>query len=268
MVQFWLRSPLMSPDDGGGGGTGGSGAGAGGQTSGVDMAGIAKTITDEVNKAVNGVAKSLKTDQAKAFEGLTASLKELLGQHSGQHSGQQSQDGGQQQQQQQQQQGSGTPDKPDPRVKGLEKQLADLQKAVEQERSTRLEEARRRQNAERDSQVQRILAGYAFTDSTAAAEAASIVTGSLRWTEGGDLVGPEDVPAKDFVKAAIDSRPYLLAPRETGGAGAGNGDRGSGRRRYTLDDLDPEKFAKLKPEEQAEARRQVGAAVLAGQQGR
>ena len=264
MVQFWLRSPLMSPDDGGGGGTGGSGAGAGGQTSGVDMAAIAKTITDEVNKAVNGVAKSLKTDQSKAFEGLAASLKELLGQHAGQ----QSQDGGQQQQQQQQQQTSGTPDKPDPRVKGLEKQLADLQKAVEQERSTRLEEARRRQNAERDSQVQRILSGYAFTDSTAAADAASIVTGSLRWTDGGELVGPEDVSAKDFIKAAIDSRPYLLAPRDTGGAGAGNGDRGSGRRRYTLDDLDPEKFAKLKPEEQAEARRQVGAAVLAGQQGR
>jgi hypothetical protein len=140
-----------------------------------------------------------------------------------------------------------------------------LQDQLDGEKKARETAETRGRNADRDRAVQQALSGFQFVDAAAGKDAFDLHRGAVKWSEDGVLVGPDDQPLDDYIKASMGTKEYLLAPREVGGAGT----RRPGQaptRAFTLDDID--NISKLSAEDQTKLRQQIALNLGAAQSGR
>jgi len=216
-----------------------SGAGSAAQAgAALDISALVAALTPEINKAVNGMAKGLKKD-------LTTDLSKLFAPQQAAQTGEAHSEGAQGEGQQQ---GAQAHAKPDPAVAALQRQLADLRTEREADKLASEKVKLAAELKERNADIKSALGKYKLNSVDAAFR---IVRDDVTRGEDGELYGG-DLPLDQYLADVIKKNQYLLQPEPTTGAGAraGNG-RGSGGRVWTDEDLKPENFSKLKPEERA-----------------
>ena len=128
-------------------------------------------------------------------------------------------------------------DKTDPKVKALEKKLADLATKYDAAEKSRQEtEARAKQERLSGSLRTELLK---FVAPERVESALRIFGPDVRYAEDGAMIGGADeTPLAEFVAAAITKHEYLMPPKQVGGAGATTGNR-RGQPAVTLDDIKP-----------------------------
>jgi len=119
----------------------------------------------------------------------------------------------------------------------LLKQVETLTKTVETERGERTKTEAAAKEKERLSLIRTELAKHGLAEHSVD-DAFRFFRDEVKVNEAGDLVGGDDVPLADFVKATVEKRAHWLPPKPAGGAGAkpGSGGKPSG---VTLDDIQP-----------------------------
>jgi hypothetical protein len=124
-----------------------------------------------------------------------------------------------------------------------------------------LETAQKAEKTDRESKVRSELGKYKYADDNARETAFRIFSGDVQRAEDGSLVANE-LPYDKYIETELASKhPYLLAPKDTGSAGA-RGGKSPGGKKWDLDrDLKPENFSKLTPQEQAELRQTIANAL-------
>lgn len=124
-----------------------------------------------------------------------------------------------------------------------------------------LETAQKAEKSDRESRIRSELAKYQFANDKARETAFRIFSGDVQRTEDGSLVANE-LPFEKYIETELPANhSYLLAPKDTGSAGA-RGGKAPGGKKWDLDrDLKPENFSKLTTQEQAELRQAVAAAL-------
>lgn len=207
-MRFWLRFPLMdAAGDGSGGGGGGGDA--------FDPAKFKTELMGEVTKMLNGGIGRLE----KTIAGLKPPPDPPK-----------PGDGGDD--------GQGGGDKGDPKVKGLEKRLADLTAKLEASDKARAEtEAKARETA-RQAAIRSEVAKHSLNPD-AVDDALRFFRDSIRYNDAGELVaGDDEAPLADFVKATVEKKPLWQPPVANGGAGATGGAR-SNQKPIDLDAIKP-----------------------------
>jgi hypothetical protein len=157
------------------------------------------------------------------------------------------------------------PNPADPKTRQLEAQMRKLQEQLDGEKKARETAETRGRNADRDRAVQQALSGFQFADAAAAKDAFELHRGAVKWSEDGVLLGPDDQPLDDWIKASMGTKQYLLAPREVGGSGSRKAGGHSAGRPFTLDDID--KISTLSAEDQTKLRQQIALSLGAAQSG-
>ena len=214
MLNFWMRSPLMQEagEEGGGGGA-------------FDAAAFEKRMADLINKTVNGAIKNLKTEIGKPKpepepKADTDPDPEPDPQ----------------------------PGKADPKVKALEKRLADMAAKFESAEKARQETETRAKNERLSGTLRTELLKHVPAERIDAA--LRIFGPDVKYGEDGSIVGGADEsPLSEYVEAAIQKHEYLLPPKQVGGAGATAGTR-RGQPAVDLNDIKPG----MKPEDLARVR--------------
>lgn len=229
MLNRLTMGPLMEeadPDKGGGGGDG------------FDPTAFQKSLMDAVNKTINGAIKNLKNELSKAKpepEPKPDDEPEPEPTPAGQ--------------------------KTDPKVKALEKRLADMAAKFEASEKARQETENRAKAERMNSTLRTELLKHVPADRIDAAM--RIFGPDVKYGEDGTIVGGSDeLPLSEFVEAAIQKYEYLLPPKNVGGAGATAGNR-RGQQAVNLEDIKPG----MKPEDIARVREHL-ARVAAEQMGR
>lgn len=207
MNRFWLRSPLMEEAADGGGGAGGGGV--------FDPVKFKGELMGEVTKMFNGGFTRI--------EKTLAALKPTEPKPAAEADQDQDQGGGK---------------SADPKVKGLEKRLADLTAKLEASDKARAETEAKAREKERLSLIRSELAKHQLNpDSTD--DAFRYFRDEVRFGEDGSLVaGAEETPLAEYVKAVVEKKASWQPPRQVGGAGASSGNR-SNQKPLTLADIKP-----------------------------
>jgi hypothetical protein len=124
-----------------------------------------------------------------------------------------------------------------------------------------LETAQKAEKTDRESKIRSELAKYQFANDKARETAFRIFSGDVTRAEDGSLVANE-LPFEKYIETELPANhSYLLAPKDTGSAGA-RGGKSPGGKKWDLErDLKPENFSKLTPTEQAELRQAVATAL-------
>jgi len=225
--RLMMMGPLRDeadPEPGGGGG------------SGFDPAAFEKRVIETVNKTVNGAIRNLKNELAKSKQEPEPKPSEPEPD---------AQDG----------------QKPDPRVKALEKRLADMAAKFEAAEKARQETEARARTERMNSMLRTELLKHVPADRIDAAM--RIFAPDVKYSEDGSIVGGADeLPLSEFIEAAIQKYDYLLPPKNVGGAGATPGNRRN-QQTFNLEDIKPG----MKPDEIARIREHI-ARVMAEQSGR
>jgi len=93
---------------------------------------------------------------------------------------------------------------------------------------------------EKNSAIKQALSALQFTDPGALDDAFAAVAGQIDFDpDSGELIG-NGLPVAEFVKGFIEEKkPYLLAPVNKGGAGAGSGNRKGGTPGTQFEDIRP-----------------------------
>lgn len=137
-------------------------------------------------------------------------------------------------------------DPPPPKKDGDHDQAALLARISELEaaRNADKEAADKAREAARDrdrlAQIRTALSAHQFASDSAAEDALSFFGSKLKFNDQDQLVTPDGTPVKDWIgKTLTNDRPYLLKPRDVGGAGAQNGGTGTGGKAIDLDDIKP-----------------------------
>lgn len=123
-------------------------------------------------------------------------------------------------------------------LKSLQEKLDAAEKARLAGEQKQLEAERRAEEKERHAEVRSMLSKYPYANDAARDDAYSIFLGQIKRSEDGALVGPDDIPAAEYLDKAIKARPYLLAPAPQGGAGA-TPSRGRAAGGINLEDIKP-----------------------------
>lgn len=213
---------------------------------GLDMAALTASISAEINKGLNGIAKSLKKD-------LTADLSKLFTPKQEAAAPADKQEAAHPEGQQQPQ------SKDNPMLAALQRQLADLKAESAQAKAQAEAREKAAEIKERNADIKAALGKY---DLNSVEAAFRFVKDDITRGEDGQLYGA-DQPLSEFIDSVIKNNQFLLKPKDIGGAGTkpANGRNSTGGRVYTHDDLEPAKFNKLTPEEQAAARLQIANAL-------
>lgn len=124
---------------------------------------------------------------------------------------------------------------PDPKGGKVDPEIAKLRKLVEKnnaelaaEREARTKLAAESAEKERQGMIRQEiakagLAEHAFDD------AFRFFRDEVKRNDSGELVGPDDVPLSDFVKATVEKRTHWLPPRQVNGTGATGGSARGGK---------------------------------------
>jgi hypothetical protein len=253
MLNFHLRNVLRDPDPGNGGG---------GDPIAFDPAAFKVELLGEFNRALNGALKGLKTDIPKW---VTSAFPKPPDPDP-----------------------NAPPPDPDLEVKpkpgdappvdpALNARLQKAERAAKEsdERIKRIEAERDAEKAanletQRKSAITEAMASIPFRDEASRQLFYKGIQGDIVRDEDGNLIGNSEngpLPLKDFIKAQADSLQNLLAPKGGGGSGARPGSSSGGGRNYSNDDLKPENWAKLKPEEQSQVRAGLAEAMARAQRG-
>lgn len=115
---------------------------------------------------------------------------------------------------------------------------------LESARKADKEAADKAREAARDrdrlAQIRTQLSSHQFASDSAAEDALSYFGSKLKFNDQDQLVTPDGKPVKEWIASTLQNdRPYLLKPREVGGAGAQNGGTGTGGKAIDLDDIKP-----------------------------
>jgi hypothetical protein len=251
MTNFHLRDVLRDADPNPGGGDPGA----------FDPAVFKAELMGELNKTLNGALKGLKTDIPKW---ISAALPKPPDPDP-----------------------NAPPADPDPDHKpkpgdppidpALNARLQKAERAAKEydERIKRIEAERDTEKAanletQRKAAITEAMAQIPFRDDASRQLFYKGIQGDIVRDEDGNLIGNSEngpLPLKDFVKSQADSLQHLLAPKGGGGSGARPGAPSSGGRQYSNDDLKPENWSKLKPEEQSQVRAGLAEAVAKAQRG-
>lgn len=138
-------------------------------------------------------------------------------------------------------------DPPPPKKDGDHDQAALLARIneLEAQRAKDAADAKAAREASRDrdrlAQVRTHLSAHQFASDSAAEDALSYFGSKLKFNDQDQLITPDGKPVKEWIAATLQNdRPYLLKPRDVGGAGAANGGGGAaGGRNLDLDDIKP-----------------------------
>lgn len=219
MQNFWLRSPLMEeadPDRPGGGGGGDA----------FDPVKFRTEIMSDVTKMFNGGFTRLEKLMKPKAESEPRPMPEPEPDP---------QDG----------------DKTDPKVKTLEKKLADALARFEASEKSRTETEAKAKEERRRSLIRAEIAKHSLNpDSVDDAE--RYFRDEVRYTDDGSLVGGSDEqPLTEFVASVVEKKATWQPPRSVGGAGAT-----AGNRRQPAVDLNDIKPG-MKPEDLARVREQL-----------
>lgn len=201
-MKFWLRSPLMEEADQAGGGGGGG-------TNTFDPVKFRTEIMAEFNKGLNGALKNLKTELTKKPEPEPKLDPEPDDDKGG---------------------------KTDPKVKSLEKRLADMAAKFEASEKARQETEARAKTERLSGALRTELLKHVPAERIDAA--LRIFGPDVRYSEDGIIVGGADeTPLGEFIEAAVQKHEYLLPPKPVGGAGAVPGSRRG--QTVNLEDIKP-----------------------------
>jgi hypothetical protein len=234
MTNFWLRSPLMEE-------AGQDGGGGGGGTPTFDPTRFRSDILADVNKSINGaMARLEKMLKPKPEETPKPDTTVETDTDEG-----------------------GDKSKPtDPKVKALEKRLADMAAKWEASEKARQETETRAKAEKLNGTLRTELLKYVPAERIDAA--LRIFGPDVRYAEDGTIVGGADeLPLSEFVEAAIQKHEYLLPPKQVGGAGATAGTR-RGQQSVDLNEIKPG----MKPEDLARVREAIARAAADMGQGR
>ncbi len=161
---------------------------------------------------------------------------------------------------------NGLPTSPELAVKALQIQLNNEKAEREKQARTQTElqatvnsEKAMRVKAERDAIGSKALGGIKWAEAQNADDAFEILVPKIKFSEElGKWVGPDDVtPAGDWIRAQALARKSWQAPVETNPAGAKPGAHTNGSGKWTLDDLNGDRFYSLSPADQQAARTQA-----------
>jgi len=133
---------------------------------------------------------------------------------------------------------SGDKTKPDPQTAKLLKQVEALTTKLEATEKARVDTELKAEEKDRHSQIRSALSRFQFAGERAAEAAFLIFRDQVRRSDDGSLVGGDDAPLSQFFDEAMKSHEYLLAPKQTGGAGAVGGSS-SRSKSITLDEIKP-----------------------------
>jgi len=93
---------------------------------------------------------------------------------------------------------------------------------------------------ELEAAVRTKLSKFKFADEFAAQDAFDIFGSKIKRDDAGEFVGPDGTQVDLYLEEAMRSKPYLLAPKDTGGAGARQGGgRAPGAKRIDIDAIKP-----------------------------
>ena len=205
MLNCGMRSPLREE-------AGADGSSGGGGTPTFDPAKFRSEVLADVNKSINGVVARLeKMLKPKADETKPDAEPEP-------------DEGGEKK-------------TTDPRVRLLEKRLADMASKFDASEKARLETEVRAKAERMAGALRTELLKYVPAERI---ESALRIFGpDVKYAEDGTIVGGADEsPLADFVGSAIKNHEYLLPAKPVGGAGASGGNR-KGTAAVTLDDIKP-----------------------------
>lgn len=232
MLNFWLRSQLMEE-------AGLEGGGGGGGTPTFDQTKSRGEFLADVNKTINGAMARIEKMLKPKPEPTPEPEPEP-----------EPTDGG---------------DKnktTDPKVKALEKRLADMAAKWEASEKARQETEARAKAEKLNGSLRTELLKHVPAERIDAAM--RIFGPDVRYAEDGTIVGGADEsPLPEFIEAAIQKHEYLLPPKQVGGAGASAGTR-RGQQSVDLNEIKPG----MKPEDLARVREAIARAAADMGQGR
>jgi len=119
---------------------------------------------------------------------------------------------------------------------------------------------------ELDAAVRTELSKFQYADAAAAQDAFDIFGSKIKRNEDGDFGGPDGTPIALYLAEAMRSKPYLLAMKDTGGAGArpgGTGGPGAPGKAFDLNNIKPG----MKAEDLAAASARISEMVKLAMQG-
>ena len=147
---------------------------------------------------------------------------------------------------------------PDPKFLELQKNHTNLQRDLETMRKRTEETERRADDKERQAQIGTVMNDYQFASTAAAADARSLFFGQVSRVKDGDaLVGPDGTtPFDKYIRDSLDGeKSFFLAPKNVGGANAGNPGGRPGGKGVDIDEIKPG----MSPETSAAAAAQIRA---------
>lgn len=121
-------------------------------------------------------------------------------------------------------------------VQRQNKELADRFAAMKTESDATRVAAERK---EQDATVRTMLSKYKYADDAAAEDAFEIFGGKVKRNEEGAFVGNDGTPLAQFLEEGLRSKPYLLAPKDVGGAGARGGRTQAGDKPVQFESIKP-----------------------------
>jgi len=92
---------------------------------------------------------------------------------------------------------------------------------------------------EQDATVRTKLNKYKFADDAAAEDAFEIFGSKVKRNEDGAFVGSDGTPIDQFLEEGLRLKPYLLAPKDVGGAGARGGRTQAGAQSPQFENIKP-----------------------------
>ena len=92
---------------------------------------------------------------------------------------------------------------------------------------------------ELDATVRTQLNKFRFADDAAAEDAFEIFGTKVKRNDDGAFVGTDGTPLAQFLDEGLRLKPYLLAPKDTGGAGSRNGGRQAGAAAFDMNSIKP-----------------------------
>jgi len=217
MKLLHLSQSLFAPVDDGSGGGGGAGSPAV-----FDQAAFSAQILASVNKALTGFQTTYKADFAKLQAPPAAVVDPAIVD-------------------------------PDLADKGVVKPPADPALAAQlRVLERRLKEAEDRgltlktesdatklaaEKKEQDATVRTKLNKFKFADDAAAEDAFEIFGSKVKRNDEGAFVGADGTPLDQYLEEGMRAKPYLLAPKDAGSAGARNGKGPGGGKAFEYEDI-------------------------------